>query len=45
MVDCAVPGLCHKSQPVKPVHMMPLLLSGIGVEVAFSHTAAERAPE
>ena len=25
--------------------MMPLLLSGISVEVAFSHTAVERAPE
>ena len=25
--------------------MMPLLLSGIVVEVAFSHTAVERAPE
>ena len=27
------------------VRMMPLLLSGIGVEVLFSHIAVERAPE
>ena len=51
VVDCAVAGVCYLlfsayiNYSQSSCHVMPLLLFGIGVEVAFSLTGVERAAD